>query len=56
MEAWLAAAVEGSFPVVVAGFLLFRIEGALQHLTEAIEGLRWCRVCRYGPKEEGAAA
>ncbi len=47
----LSAVASAGFPVVVAGFLLVRLETRLEHLTRAIEGLRRCQVCRLDDPE-----
>ena len=40
MEAFLTAALQNSFSVVVAGYLLVRMEGRLDGLTSAIARLQ----------------
>ena len=40
---------QGSFSVVVAGFLLVRMEHQLRLLQEAIERLRHCQTCIISP-------
>jgi hypothetical protein len=47
MEIPVADLLQGSFSVVVAAFLLFRIEKELKHLAQAIEQLRLCQVCKW---------
>jgi hypothetical protein len=39
MEAWAAVIGNLGFPIVVSIYLLTRLEGKLEHLTESIRGL-----------------
>ena len=41
---------QGGFPVLVAAFLLIRLERELRALTTAIHELKMCQVCKL--KEE----
>lgn len=43
---------QGSFSVVVAGFLLVRMEHELRLLREAIERLRHCQTCIVSPTNQ----
>lgn len=43
---------QGSFSVVVAGFLLVRMEKELRLLREAIERLRHCQTCVVSPANQ----
>ena len=45
----------GSFSVVVAAFLLLRMEKELRLLRESIEALRHCSICRYTTAKKDAA-
>ncbi|MDR3265707.1 MAG: YvrJ family protein [Synergistaceae bacterium] len=38
--------------MVVAAFLLLRMEGELRALREAIDRLRYCQICRFSPIAE----
>ena len=49
MEAFIQSTVQSSFSVMVAAFLLLRMEGELRALREAIDRLRYCQVCRFAP-------
>ncbi len=40
MENFVASAAQGGFAVVVAGYLLIRMEGRLDELTKAIRDLQ----------------
>jgi len=41
--------VQNTFSIVVAGFLLLRMERETRALREAIDRLRHCQVCRFSP-------
>ncbi|GHV48019.1 hypothetical protein FACS1894204_11970 [Synergistales bacterium] len=43
------SAVQGSFSVLVAAYLLIRMEGELKALRTAIENLRHCQTCANSP-------
>jgi hypothetical protein len=43
--------LQSSFAIGVAAFLLIRLERELRRLSEAIEQLRLCEVCRFKPDE-----
>ena len=47
--------LQGSFSVLVAAFLLIRMEKELRHLREAIDNLRLCQTCRFSPHNTGQA-
>jgi hypothetical protein len=49
MEAFVQSALQNSFSVVVAAFLLLRMEREIRCLREAIDRLRYCQVCRFAP-------
>ena len=55
MEAFIQSTVQSSFSVMVAAFLLLRMEGELRALREAIDRLRYCQVCRFCPVVEAEA-
>jgi hypothetical protein len=48
----LEGTLQSGFSVVVAVFLLLRIEKELKHLTRAIEQLRHCQTCKNRPVEK----
>ena len=50
MEEVLSGLATNGFPVVVAAYLLVRMEKELRALREAINQLRHCSVCRLSPK------
>ena len=49
LDAIFQGFLQGSFSVVVAAFLLIRMEKELRHLREAIDNLRLCQTCRFSP-------
>lgn len=49
MDLSLTSFLEGSFSVLVAAFLLLRMERRMCELTKAITQLRHCQTCRYSP-------
>lgn len=49
MELNLTSFLEGSFSILVAAFLLLRIEKRMDELTAAITMLKHCQVCRHSP-------
>ena len=49
LEAFVGAALQGGFSVVVAAFLLLRMERELRALREAIVLLRHCQTCKLSP-------
>ena len=51
MEDFLQTALQNSFSIVVAAFLLLRMERELKGLREAIDRLRHCQACRFAPVE-----
>ena len=51
MEAFLQSTLQNTFSIVVAGFLLLRMEQELKGLREAIDRLRYCQICRFAPLE-----
>jgi len=56
LDAIFQGFLQGSFSVVVAAFLLIRMEKELRHLREAIDNLRLCQTCRFSPYNMGQAA
>jgi len=53
LDAIFQGFLQGSFSVVVAAFLLIRMEKELRHLREAIDNLRHCQTCRFSPYSTG---
>ena len=49
MEAFIQSTLQNCFSIVVAAFLLLRMEGEMKALREAIDRLRLCQVCRISP-------
>ena len=49
MDAFIQSTLQNCFSIVVAAFLLLRMEGELRALREAIDRLRYCQVCRFSP-------
>ena len=49
MEEFAGMILQNGFSVVVAAFLLLRMEKELRGLREAIERLRHCQTCRLSP-------
>ena len=49
MEVLNQSALQGGFSIVVAAFLLLRMERELRGLREAIDRLRHCTTCRLSP-------
>ena len=47
MEAFIQSTLQNCFSIVVAAFLLLRMEGEMKALREAIDRLRYCQVCRF---------
>ena len=47
MDAFVQATLQSSFSIVVAAFLLLRMEGEIRALREAIDRLRYCQLCRF---------
>ena len=45
----ISAFLEGTFSILVAGFLLVRVERRMDELTKAIQMLRHCTNCRLSP-------
>jgi len=45
----LEAFLQGSFAIIVAGYLLLRMEKRMDDLTKAINLLRHCQTCRLSP-------
>ncbi len=52
MEINMESFFQGGFSVVVAGFLLVRMERELRLLREAIERLRHCQTCTLSPANQ----
>jgi hypothetical protein len=46
-SAMLNAVAQEGFAILVAAYLLVRLERKIAALTEAISNLRYCQVCRY---------
>ena len=46
MDAFIQSTLQNCFSIVVAAFLLLRMESELRALREAIDRLRYCQVCR----------
>ena len=49
MDAFIQSTLQNCFSIVVAAFLLLRMENELRALREAIDKLRYCQVCRFSP-------
>ena len=49
MDAFIQSTLQSCFSIVVAAFLLLRMESELRVLREAIDRLRYCQVCRFAP-------
>ena len=49
MDAFVQSTLQNCFSIVVAAFLLLRMERELRVLREAIDRLRYCQVCRFAP-------
>jgi hypothetical protein len=49
MDAFIQSTLQNCFSIVVAAFLLLRMERELRVLREAIDRLRYCQVCRFAP-------
>ena len=49
MEAFVQSTLQNCFSIVVAAFLLLRMEREMRALREAIDRLRYCQVCRFAP-------
>jgi hypothetical protein len=49
MEAFVQSTLQNCFSIVVAAFLLLRMERELRFLREAIDRLRYCQICRFAP-------
>lgn len=49
METTVTSFLEGSFSIIVAAFLLLRMESRMSELTNAINLLRHCQNCKYSP-------
>ncbi|MDR1376680.1 MAG: YvrJ family protein [Synergistaceae bacterium] len=60
MDEFVQSTLQNCFSIVVAAFLLLRMERELRVLREAIDRLRHCQVCRFSsaqadvPEEEKA--
>jgi hypothetical protein len=50
MDVFSKELLQGGFAIVVAAFLLIKIEKELKHLAQAIEQLRLCQVCKWKPE------
>lgn len=50
MDEFLGGLATNGFPVVVAAYLLVRMEKELRALRGAIEQLRHCSTCRLSPE------
>ena len=51
MDEFLQSTLQNCFSIVVAAFLLLRMERELRGLREAIDRLRHCQVCRFASAE-----
>jgi hypothetical protein len=49
MDEFVQSTLQNCFSIVVAAFLLLRMERELRVLREAIDRLRHCQVCRFAP-------
>jgi hypothetical protein len=49
LETFIQSTLQNGFSIVVAAFLLLRMERELRVLREAIDRLRHCQVCRFAP-------
>ena len=49
MDDFLQSLIQSSFSIVVAGFLLLRVEKEMKKLAAVIDRLRHCQVCRFSP-------
>lgn len=49
MEEFLGGLATNGFPVVVAAYLLIRMEKELRALREAIDALKHCSTCKLSP-------
>lgn len=49
MDALIQSTLQNGFSIVVAAFLLLRMESELRALREAIDRLRYCQICRFAP-------
>ncbi len=49
MDAFIQSTLQSGFSIVVAAFLLLRMERELRVLREAIDRLRYCQICRFAP-------
>ena len=49
MEEFLSGMATNGFPVVVAAYLLIRMEKELRALRDAIDALKHCSTCRLSP-------
>jgi hypothetical protein len=52
VDTFIQTTLQSGFSVVVAAFLLLRMEGELRALREAIDRLRYCQTCRFAPVAE----
>lgn len=55
MEEFLSGMATNGFPVVVAAYLLIRMEKELRALRDAIDALKHCSTCRLSPLTGGGA-
>ena len=49
MDELLSSVLQSSFSIVVAAFLLLKIEKEIRSLNIAIERLKHCQTCRLSP-------
>ena len=49
MDEFIQSTLQNYFSIVVAAFLLLRMEGELRVLRDAIDRLRYCQICRFAP-------
>jgi hypothetical protein len=51
MDTFMQSTLQSGFSIVVAAFLLLRMERELRALRQSIDRLRHCQVCRFAPGE-----
>ena len=47
MESFIQSAIQSSFSIVVAAFLLIRVEKEMKNLAAAIDRLQHCQICKF---------
>jgi hypothetical protein len=53
VDTFVQNTLQNGFSIVVAAFLLLRMEKELRALREAIDRLRHCQICRFDPGSSG---